>query len=497
MGEDANREPTAGGLLRRMSGATFHYGLAAVLPKVVGFLLIPVYTLFLSPEQFGVVDLSVTMGLFVAITMRFGMPGAVARFYFEYKDEAGLSDYVTTATWFVVLNSLIVAGLAGVAAHFWLERWIDGFPFIPYVVLTLFTALFAGVPEIQIRLLQAREQSVYAAKLNLARAMTLIGLNILFVVVLRMGALGMLIALLLTALAFLIQSLVYLWPHLRGHFDGRALRSSLAYGSGLAPGHILGAAIPFGVRAILANTTTLAEVGILSIAMRFVSPLTVVNGAMARAFGPVYFSVRTHDSPEGRKSLMRASHAVVILGVIVAASVGLLAPPVIRLILPLRFHAAAGLMPILSIGFLFVLFPTVFNQELNFQKRTKTTSFFTLINALFALPLAWWLAPRYGPVGAAYALVLGSGAKLVVNMVVFRSLSTLTVDWRGMVAGFALCVAVVAGGALTPIESSWWRLLYGFGLSAALVVALWLWGDTAVRSAFQHGMSWLRRERRE
>lgn len=495
MGDEVDREPSTGGLLRRMSGATFHYGLAAVLPKLIGFFLIPVYTIFLSPEEFGIVDLAATMGSFLAIAMRFGIPGAVGRFYFDFKNEVGLQNYVTTATWFVVVNSVVVAGLAGLSAHFWLERWIVGFPFFPYVVLTLFTALFSGLPEIQMRLLQAREQSAYAAKLNVARALTLIGLNVLFVVVLRAGALGMLLALLLTSLAFLIQSLVYLWPTLRGRFERRALRASLAYGGGLAPGHIIGAAIPFALRAILANTTSLAEVGILSIATRFISPLNVMNGAMSRAFGPVYFSARTENSEKMRRALMRASHGVVILGTLVAAAVGVLGAPVILLVLPLEYHDAAALMPILAVGFLCLLFPTVFNQELNFQKRTKTTSFFAVFDALVSLPLAWWLAPEYGAEGVAIALVLGSAAKLGLNMIVFKLLSTLRVDWWGMLGGFALCVAVVAAGKFTPIDSPWWRLSYGIGLCASLVAALWFWGDDAVRSVARRGSTWLRRDR--
>ena len=95
-----------------------NYGLGQVIPKVVGFLLLPVYTAFLSPEDFGMVDLTMTVGAFALSGMRLGLPGAIAVFYFEYvgkgKDQVYISTlYIGTA----LISFVLSAGTSQRRAH--------------------------------------------------------------------------------------------------------------------------------------------------------------------------------------------------------------------------------------------------------------------------------------------------------------------------------------------------------------------------------------------
>ena len=59
---------------------------------------------------------------------------------------------------------------------------IPGLPFYPFVIIVILTQIFASQTDLQRRLLQAREQSSYTAKLNIIFAITGVGLALLFVV---------------------------------------------------------------------------------------------------------------------------------------------------------------------------------------------------------------------------------------------------------------------------------------------------------------------------
>src|SRR5262249_27618995 len=146
------------------------------------------------PSEFGVLDIATSYGGVLVIAMRFGVPGAVARFYYDHREGGPLRDYITTIGWFVMISSFVV-GAAALALGPWMEhRFLRDLPFFPFAVLAVLGAFMSGNSDVQRRLIQAREQSAYSAKLSLAFSAVTIVLSVFFVAVLRWGAMGMQLA---------------------------------------------------------------------------------------------------------------------------------------------------------------------------------------------------------------------------------------------------------------------------------------------------------------
>ena len=206
------------GLVRRLGAGTFNYGLGQALPQVVRFLLLPVFTLFLTPTDYGILDLAAALGSVLVLTMRLGVPRSVTRFYFDYREDADLRDYVTTVAWFLIGGSLAVGALCLVALPAVLESTVPGLPYAPYVVLVVIGAVLSANYDLQLRLVQAREQARLAARLNIGRAAIAITLALVFVAALRWGAAGMLLSEVVASGLFLVQAIVYLRPNLRKTF---------------------------------------------------------------------------------------------------------------------------------------------------------------------------------------------------------------------------------------------------------------------------------------
>src|SRR5688572_23916456 len=92
-----NPRPSLG---RRISTATFNYGIGATLPRLMSLLLLPVYTRFLTPHDYGLLDLADALTAVLALAMRFGLPGAVSRFYYDHREGPELASYVSTVARF-------------------------------------------------------------------------------------------------------------------------------------------------------------------------------------------------------------------------------------------------------------------------------------------------------------------------------------------------------------------------------------------------------------
>ncbi len=471
------------GIFARLAGGTFNYGLGGFLPKLIGFLLIPLYTAYLTPTDYGILDLATALGATLLILMRCGVPGAVTRFYFDFDDKKDLSDYVTTVSRTVNTSSLVVGAFALAIGPWTIVPWME-LPLYPYVVLVVGIQLLSSNSDLQRRLIQAREQSAYSAKLSLAYSLSLIALSILFVVGFQWGVLGMLVAQILCAFVFFLQALYYLWPDLGGHFRASMLRSSFAYGLGILPSHILSTVSPLLTRVILAQVDSLAAVGLLALANRIASPLIgLLVPAFNMAYLPLYYSIRKEASASGLDQLAAMSRHVWLAALVCFLGVALLGPPAIVLLTPENYHPAVPLVPVLCAGFLAQTLYTLLGPEIYYSKRTWLVPIVSLAALATTLTTAAALAPSYGAMGVAWATTLGSVAATVVS--VYFSLQTVNIphDWWGLARSGAVAIVLFFCGYLAGGENVWQQVATGAATLVVFPVLLWLVGDPSIRES--------------
>ena len=88
------------------------YGIGAVLSRLVGFVMIPVYTRVLTPSDYGVIETITRVADVFGLVMALGIAGSLQRFYSDAKDDGERRALASTA---MVLLSVITA--AGILVH--------------------------------------------------------------------------------------------------------------------------------------------------------------------------------------------------------------------------------------------------------------------------------------------------------------------------------------------------------------------------------------------
>ena len=71
------------------------------------FILIPVYSRFFSPEEYGIIDLISTTLAFLTIIGMLQMEAAIGRFFYESSDENERRLNISTAFWTVFVVSIV------------------------------------------------------------------------------------------------------------------------------------------------------------------------------------------------------------------------------------------------------------------------------------------------------------------------------------------------------------------------------------------------------
>lgn len=444
-------------LSKRLFKNTLNFGIGSLLPKVIGFFLIPVYTVYLSPQDFGIVDLTTSLGGFLLVTMRLGVTGSVTRFYYDHKEGESLKNYLTTIFWFLLTCSAVIGVVSWVTLDFSAERILPGLPVYPFVGMIIVWAFFNSNTDLQRRLLQVREQSAYSARLSIFTALLTISLTILFVVVFKLGAVGVVGATVVSSIIFFGQAQFYLRHDLRGKFDWSNLAPSISYSLGVLPYHLVYYAAPVINRSILAGYDSIAAVGILGIATRFGIPLNVFIGALQNSFTPMYFSIRKieGDSEIGKKQIGELVLDIWGVGLLLLAAILCFGGLAIKILTTSEFHGAASLLPYVSISLIMGLAAFVFGNEIYYNKKTWWIAILSLVNVLINIIILIVLLPYLGLMAVAYALLISSVLAGALQIYVSRRIYRFHVPWRkfiiSMVLMSILCVITIGSDNRFPV----------------------------------------------
>lgn len=159
---------------KKLFQQTFIYGLATVLPRMLSFLLIPLYTEVLPKEEYG--EISVIFAYFVLfnVVLAYGMETAFFRFYHKKEDR---NDVLNTSGLSLVVSSLVFFGIAFLVKDYISQ--ITGIG-IEYIRLAIWILLLDALVIIPFAWLRASERPMRYAVIKILNVAVNLGLNVFF-----------------------------------------------------------------------------------------------------------------------------------------------------------------------------------------------------------------------------------------------------------------------------------------------------------------------------
>jgi O-antigen/teichoic acid export membrane protein len=391
--------------IRRVFKDSVIYGLGGLLPKVAGIVLVPVYTRFLLPADYGLMSLASMVTTMVGVVMMLGQSGSLTLFFRSSQTDSS-EDEVRSLLFSVVAFTLMFTGLVlalllliGPALMPYLVRSGE-IAFNPYIVVALSTAAL-GIP---LGLLQAvnraRGQAITHTVFQLTSFALNTGFTIYFVVALRQGALGSLKGTLVAAALLLPVALWLLGREMRPRFSMKWLKKSVLFGLPLVPHYFSGWILTFADRYMLERYRSLSEVGLYSLAYNVSMVLNLVASSINQAWGPVYYDLAATE--EGRKKLPRLTTVYAAAVTAAAMAYMLVSREALLLLAAAKYHAAAGLVPVVAAGYYFFALYSVLSTGIFYARKTKWVPVISAIAAAVNIGLNLWLMPRFGMWAAAW-----------------------------------------------------------------------------------------------
>jgi O-antigen/teichoic acid export membrane protein len=448
-----------GSELRRLGKHSAIYGLGGLVSRFLAVLLLPLYTRYLSPSDYGKVETLIALTTVLGILLAMGISSAFFRFYFDSTEAEHRRLVVRTAFWFTM--GMATLGLAlGVALSRQISDLLFGTSGAADLVAASFVGLWAGMNWAQITsLFRVEERSVAYVLATVANILITVGATLVLVVALDKGPLGVIVGNFVGTLSVYIVLLVYRRDQVGLQFDRRLLREMNRFGLPLVPSAVFLWITNFSDRLFLVKLTDTAEVGRYSVGVRIASAMVLLLTAFRTAWPAFAYSIE--DEREAQRAYAFVLTYLVLVSTWVATGLTLLSPWIVDWLTDPKFASASRVVGPLAFAAVAFGGYIVVAIGIGRARRTQFNWVVTGAAAVVNAALNLILIPPYGMMGAAIATVAAFTTMFLGMTWRAQRIYPVPYQWRRVLTAGLAGVAVAVVGKLV-----------GGGLVVALALAL-------------------------
>lgn len=465
------------GYLRRLATTGAAYTAASILSKVIAVALLPLYTRYLTTEDYGAAEILFAAVVTASIIVRLGLIEAILRFYYlpDEDPKRVVSSTFAGLFWLSTLGALVALPFAAPLSELLLphpEKLGGSAPELVRIAIVGLWVLTMWEYMLTLFRLEERARAYFAT--TILNVLAAIALTVVLVVGLEEGARGLLIGSYASGAAFVVVLIGLQWRRLSLRFDPALLRRLFRFGLPTMPAEVSLYALNFVDRLIIVRSLGLAEAGLYSLGVKFAQAVNVLVRGFQLAWPPLAYSIR--DDGEARRTYATVVTLFVAGCAFVVAGMWLFSRWIVRALAAPKFFDSYEVIGLIAAAVTLYALYLVLVVILGRTGRTE----FNLPAAVAALvvnvALNLLLVPQLEIVGAALALVASYLVVLGLMYIFTQRLFPVPYEW-GRLLRVVLSVAAIVGLAelLVPTSGAGGLLLRA-ALLAAYPLALWATG---------------------
>jgi O-antigen/teichoic acid export membrane protein len=466
-----NSDSSAGRLVKHST----IYAIGNISRQLVGFLMLPLYTHYLTPADYGVVGL-LTFALAV-LEPFFGarLGDAMLKFYYEAQEE--------TMRRRVISTSLVITGgvSAAVATIAFLSRASASkliFGTAQYALpvgLMSYVFLTQALESYGLTWVRIQRRPILFISVNLSKLALQLSLNIWFIVYLQLGVTGVVLSGIVSSATYATGLSLYSIYYNGVSCDSRIAKRMLAFSWPLWLSSLASLYIFSSNRYYIRIFGSMDQVGYYELAARFGTLLGLVIWQPISQFWETE-RFRYYQQPHARAIFASVFDFSAMLLFIGALGISIFSDPVIRFMSAPAFHKAALLVPLLAFGWLFGYLTLFINFSFLVTEKTVLISRNNYVTVAIVTALNFVLIPRFGYIGAGWAQFLA----LFLQFLLVRAAARPHYDMGLRLTPVLAMVALSSSGYLlanrlvhiawTPLDLLWKALVCA--LTVALLVGV-------------------------
>ena len=441
--------------LKKLFKQTAIYGLATVLPRMLSFLLVPIYTAVMPPGTYGEVTLIFSWFAIFNVFLAYGMETASFRFY---KEAENRTNVISTS-----LISLGISTLLFLVVGFIFKTTIATALNIDTAYMNYVLGILAldALVIIPFALLRANEKPMRYAVIKILNVAINLGLNLFFLLLLPKIVVGetssifsaiyipnfeisyiLISNLIASAITLVLMLSVY---NRRSYsFDSVLWRRMFSYAM---PVMIAGIAFTINevfdrylLSQLLPEAIAKSEMGKYSACYKLALFMTLFATAFRMGIEPFFFSHSDTKNPQ--KAYAQITNYFVVLGSIILLTVVVFADVLKRLIvLDESYWDAMAIVPIIVLASFFLGIYHNLSVWYKVTDRTKFGAYISMIGAVITIIINFVFIPYFGYMASAVATLSAYGTMMLLSFYFGRMYYPIPYNFRKII--FYLVTAIL------------------------------------------------------
>ena len=434
------------GYLRRLATTGAAYTASSVISKLIAVALLPLYTRYLTPADYGAAEVLITGVIAASIVIRLGIIEALLRFYYQSGEdpEQVVKTAFASLLWTTTIGLAIALPLAEPLSRLLLNHSDPNLMRIAIFGLWVFTMF-----EFLTALFRLDERAKAYFAFTVSNVLVTIPVTVWLVVGEEKGASGLLWGQYATGAVFLAGLVFAQRRRLAVVPDFALWRRMLRWGLPTMPAELSLYSLNFIDRLLIVRLVGLGPAGLYSLSVKFAQAVNVLVKGFQLAWPPLAYSIKDDDEA-------RVAYAVIVTWFVsvttfFVAGLWLLSRWIVRALAGPEFFGSYKTIGLVSTGVMLYALYLVLVVVLGRTGRTEYNFPATGAGTVVNIVLNLILLPSMGIVGAGVSLVASYAVVLVLMYVFTQRLFKVPYEWLRLAQAVGLAtVLVVVGEVFLP-----------------------------------------------
>lgn len=449
------------------------YAIGNIARQLTGFIMLPIYTRYLTPADYGVVGLLIFSLSLIEIVFGARMGQAMPKFYHAEQNQESRSEIIATAwvlTTSVSLLTCIILMVNGEGISWFL---FDSSQFTLAVTLFSINLVTMGMENYGLIYLRIREMPILFVSIGIIKLIIQIALNIYLVVIQEMGVLGVVLSSVIASSLFALGLSLFTLHHTRLRFKVEKAKELIIFSWPLWLAGFAALYIGSSNRYYIGHIVSLDDVGFFELASKFSQILMVLIWVPIMQYWEVE-RFKYYDAANPAPAIYRDMHKVICI-ILISASLAivLFSKPVIFIMADSAFHDAYKAVIWLVFANLIECMTMYTNFSFHAASRTKIIRNNNYITAFIVTILYLMLIPVMGFVGAAMALCLARLMQFFLAYTASKKIYDMELDIKSVFYLISCSFIVVIISDQIVIHNIIYETV--FRITVYLLSLLWLW----------------------
>lgn len=401
------------------------YTITNICNSAIPFLLLPVFTRYLTPLDYGIVATFQILISFIAPFVGLSISGAISVKYYD-KSDTDLPKYITNCICILFCSTFCTSIIIWLFA-----KNISSFVTFPIEWLWSIVLVSMGQFLIQITLAlwQVQMKPVAYGAFQILQTIFNISLSLVLIIIVGMEWQGRLIAQVICDGSFGVIAIFILYKNnwLKFEYDRSYIVSATKFGVPLIPHAMAGWAMSAVDRVFINRMVGIADTGIYTVAYQVVLIIQLIEMSFNNAWVPWFFHNLGIGDYLVKRKIVIITYVYVSLMVLFALFLSFAAPWFMNIFVGNEFHGSIQFIFWLALGKGIYSMYFMTCNYLFYTKRTVLLALSTFSSAVIHILATYILVKNHGAIGAAQAGIISTS--VLVCMTWYFSNRVYAMPW--------------------------------------------------------------------